>query len=113
MTAGSEAWTQTTSAGSALWYWTSPTIPWSAISRHTAVSARISGRLAPRRQANSHSSTEDTPSAVAMWPWRRTSVFSVDAPNASSRSTTSPVPAPPACGPAAVANVPATITTAP
>src|SRR4051794_14211009 len=106
-------WNQTISAGSFRRYWTIPTTPWSAISRQMRVRRTCSSWSAERRRAIHHVATASSPRAAARAPWRSTSQVRVPPPRKSKRWTMSPVPAPPACGPAAVAAVPAKIVTAP
>src|SRR3954468_8328168 len=106
-------WNQTISAGSFKRYWTIPTTPWSAMSRQMRVRRTWSSCSASLRRASHHVATASSPSAAARTPWRSTSHVSVPPPRKSKRCTTSPVPEPPACGPAAVAAVPAKIVTAP
>jgi hypothetical protein len=105
--------TQTISAGSSRRNWTIPTTPWRAMSTQMRVrrSRRTCG--APPRRASHQVTTATTPSAAASTPWRLMSHVSVSAPWNLSRLTTSPVPEPPACGPAAVAAVPTASVIAP
>ena len=90
--------THTISVGSFVLYWMSPIAPWVAMRQHSSVIER-SVRLVPRRRTRIQTMTAAKPRSVARRPCWWTTQSSVFGPRHSRRSMTSPVPAPPACGP--------------
>ena len=113
MNVASATCSQTSSAGSSSAYWEIPTNPWQAISTQTAVSAVCACGLARRARSRNHTPTAASPKNAAVLPCRWIAQSIVSAPCQVIRSMMSPVPSPPACGPAAVAIVPPASVAAP
>ena len=107
MSAASATCTQTISAGTSSAYWIAPTAPWAASSTAVSATGRRTSAAGVATAQQQHRRRRPLRRAAsrfcACW-WIAQS--SVAPPFHSSRSIVSPVPAPPACGPAAVAAVP-------
>ena len=112
MNAARHTCTHTISDGSLVLYWMRPIVPWAAMRQQRSVIER-SARAFPRRRTRIQTMTAAKPRIVAMRPCWCTTQLSVSVPRHSRRSITSPVPAPPAWGPDAVAAVPRNTVAAP
>ena len=114
MSVASPTCTHTISAGTSSAYWIAPTAPGSPAARRSRAD-RGAGR--PRaRGGGAAGRRRRRPRCRARWRSRRAGGSpsrAVSLPLHSSRSIVSPVPPPPACGPAAVATVPKKIVSAP